>query len=716
MTAPAFATAEPPEPIEPIEPPEPPEPIEPAIEAPPGGRDPIERELALIVARVRLALQKLAAWSGNRAQRIRDGAPLEAAAAQRPGWLDAWTDGDLRRGWAERDDRGQVLARSQALVERDLRDHGVRSRRLAETLGLDDRELDLLHVLLATAVTPDLGGLIAAVTGRAIPTEALIAALFDHGPQRVLTPASALVRWSVCRKVELAPGDGDGLAIDPAILDWFTGAYAVEAALAGAVRPVTPRAPLAGWPIAETCAQIAPCWNREGGLRAVRVIVSAPPGTGRTTFAVAIAAEVGLGFVALDGDAIADDGWREFLIRAHRQAFLGRAAIGFVGEQVARRDWNAMPVPFPLTFVCVEPGAVLRPQPETVDIHVELPAATVADRTHLWRALVPAAATWSDDAVDALATSYRANPGDIADAAHRNLTAPDQVRALMRDRDRHRLGELAQPLACPFTWDDLILPAQVVEVLRDFEHEGRTRAELWEDPSLRRMFPQGRGLFAFLTGSPGTGKTMTAQVIARALGLNLYRISLSGVISKYIGETAKNLTRILARAEHMDAVLLFDEADALFGKRTEIKDAHDRHANTDTNHLLQAIESYAGVAILASNKRANVDPAFIRRLRYVVELPRPDPAQRRALWTSIVGGIAPAGTTTRLAAPLELLAATVDLTGAQIKYAALAALLAARRAGGDITAGHLARGVERELQKDGRALGEREREQVLRAG
>ena len=704
MTAPAYAA----EPFAPA--------AEPAAAAPPIERDPRERELALIVMRVRLALQALAAWSGDRAQRIRDGAPLETAAAQRPGWLDAWTDGDDRRGWAELDDRGQALGRSRALVEGELREHATRSRRFVETFGLDPRELDVLHVLLAVAITPDLGGLIAAVTGRATATEALIAALFDHGPQRVVTPGSALVRWSVCRRVELAPGDGDGLAIDPAILDWFTGAYAVEAALVDAVRVVTPRPPLSGWPIAETCAQIAQCWGGERGLRAVRVIVSAPPGTGRTTFAATIAAEVGLGFVALDDDGVADDGWRELCARAHRQAFLGRAAIAFVGEQVARRDWTAAPVPFPLTFVAIEPGAIVRPQPETVDLHVELPAATVADRARLWRSLVPAAAAWPADTITALATSYRANPGDIADAAHRNLAGPDQVRALMRDRDRHRLGELAQPLACPFTWDDLILPPQVVEVLRDFEHEGRTRAELWEDAALRRMFPQGRGLFAFLTGAPGTGKTMTAQVIARALGLNLYRISLAGVLSKYIGETAKNLTRILARAEHMDAVLLFDEADALFGKRTEIKDAHDRHANTDTNHLLQAIESYAGIAILASNKRANVDPAFIRRLRYVLELPRPDVAERRALWTSILGGIAPPGTTARLAAPLELLASTVDLTGAQIKYAALAALLAARRAETAITAAHLAHGVERELHKDGRALSERERAQVLHAG
>ncbi|TMQ06594.1 MAG: ATP-binding protein, partial [Deltaproteobacteria bacterium] len=309
---------------------------------------------------------------------------------------------------------------------------------------------------------------------------------------------------------------------------------------------------------------------------------------------------------------------------------------------------------------------------------------------------------------------FRASPADIAHAARRAVATPAEAGSVIGERTRDQLGDLAARLECPFSWDDLVLAPGVIEVLRDFEYEGRVRTALWEEPGLRRLFPQGRGLFALFTGAPGTGKTMAAQVLARELGMPLYRISLATVVSKYIGETAKNLQRILSRAEHLDAVLLFDEADALFGRRTEIKDAHDRYANTDTNHLLQAIEAYAGIAILASNKRSNIDQAFTRRLRYVLDFPRPDAAQRRALWTQVLGAIA-GDALAPLDRTIDALASAIELTGAQIKYAALAAILAARRDQHSVRATHLLRGVDRELQKDGRSLTERERALVVHA-
>jgi hypothetical protein len=328
--------------------------------------------------------------------------------------------------------------------------------------------------------------------------------------------------------------------------------------------------------------------------------------------------------------------------------------------------------------------------------------------------MIPAAARWSDADLDRLARQHRVLPGDVAHAAARGVDSVDEAARTVRERGRGRLEDLATRLDCPFSWDDLVLAKPILDLLRDFTFEAQERARVWEAPALRRLFPQGRGLFALLTGLPGTGKTMAAQAIAAELGLDLYRISLATVISKYVGETAKNLERILARAETMDAVLLFDEADALFGKRTEIKDAHDRYANSDTNHLLQAIESYSGIAILASNKKGNVDPAFVRRLRYVVELPRPDAAQRRALWERLVSELCGAETSAASRVLLDATAA-IELTGAQIKFAILAALFAARREGCSVGGPQLVRGLERELFKEGRALSDRERERLLDA-
>ena len=659
-----------------------------------------DRELRAVVAAVQLALYQELAWRAHR--------------TAAPETVDVLDDAAAARAWRADDPRGRELSALRAQADRAVADDAAALRHLAALFGLDDRERDVVRVLLAAALAPELAGAFAALHGRGVPTEAAVARLCEHGLRRVLTPDSPLARWELVRRIELAPGEPDGLALDPAIVDWFTGAFAIEAPLVALARPVEVVAPLASWPLAATAAEVAARWRDGQPARAVRVIVRAPSGTGRASFAAALARTMGLRVLAIDSDGVDDVGWGEVVRRAHRQAFLTQTAMVFTGEAAGRRPWPQLPAPVPLTIVCVEPGAVVAPLTGALDLAVELPPATPAERATLWETIVPAAAGWSGDERAELARRYRATPADLVDVANRNVASPGGAAALIRDRDGDRLGELARRIECPFTWDDLVLPVAVADGLRDFAYEGGIRDELWHQPQLRRMFPSGRGLFLLLTGAPGTGKTMAAQVIARDLGLNLYRISLATVISKYIGETAKNLTRILARAEHMDAVLLFDEADALFGKRTEIKDAHDRYANTDTNHLLQAIEAYAGVAILTSNKRGNIDPAFIRRLRYVLELPRPDVGQRRLLWRRLARDLARVADVDALGRPLDALAA-LDLTGAQIKYAVLAAVVAARRDGGAVTAAHLLRGVDRELQKDGRSLSEREREVVAHA-
>ena len=205
---------------------------------------------------------------------------------------------------------------------------------------------------------------------------------------------------------------------------------------------------------------------------------------------------------------------------------------------------------------------------------------------------------------------------------------------------------------------------------------------------------------------------MAAQVIAANLEQDLFRVDLSSVVSKYVGETSQNLERILSRAEQMDIVLFFDEADALFGKRTEIKDAHDRFANTDTNYLLQAIESYSGIVVLASNKKANIDPAFIRRLRYVLEFPLPDEKQRLQIWRQVVAQLTESETLSRLERGLSVIARDIPVTGAQIKFSFLTACFIARRERQGLNIDHVLRGLKRELLKEGRSLNDREMEKL----
>jgi SpoVK/Ycf46/Vps4 family AAA+-type ATPase len=259
--------------------------------------------------------------------------------------------------------------------------------------------------------------------------------------------------------------------------------------------------------------------------------------------------------------------------------------------------------------------------------------------------------------------------------------------------------------------------AALREALEDIVFEAKHRAVVWEDPEAHRLFPQGQGLIALLSGPPGTGKTMAAQVIAATLGYDLFRVDLAGVISKWVGETSQNFERILTRAADMHAIILFDECDAIFSKRTsEVHDAQDKFANTDAAYLLQAMESYPGIAFLATNQKGNIDPAFIRRLRYLLEFSKPDATQRLDIWRRIVVGLGGEGRRDVLDASLRLLADSVEVTGAQIKFATLGAIFAARRDSSPMELRHLVRGLERELAKEGRALGSRERERIMSHG
>ena len=208
----------------------------------------------------------------------------------------------------------------------------------------------------------------------------------------------------------------------------------------------------------------------------------------------------------------------------------------------------------------------------------------------------------------------------------------------------------------------------------------------------------GKGATALFAGPSGTGKTMAAEVIANEVKLDLYKIDLAGVVSKYIGETEKNLDRIFSAAEGTNAILFFDEADALFGKRSEVRDSHDRYANIEISYLLQKMDAYQGTAILASNLRQHMDESFIRRLAFTVLFPFPDEAHRLSIWK----GIWPLQTPLAEDLGFDYLADRFKLSGGNIKNIALAAAFLAAQDGGVVQMSHLLRGVEREYQKMGK--------------
>jgi AAA+ superfamily predicted ATPase len=664
--------------------------------------------LPWILARLRLRAELRAAWLRSLWAEVSTPGAVSHEEANR---VIADRDApEAEREWLASKDAPIATRRKLQAIEATAATHeGARFSQLRRTFELGPVEIDVLQTCLAFAADPSLGRLFAYLqdhAGRPFVTEPLVARLFGHGRGLRLDAEAALVRWRIVEPTELGPGEPRALVCDPAIAAWLRDEDTLDDALVSIAKllPVLP--PLASWPVDATVETLA----RALADAPSRVRVAGMPGAGRRTFAAAVAARLGLPALAIDASVIDDASWPELFVRAQRRAFLDRCTLVWHGEAARTRRWPDVPQ-FPLQFIVSESSA-----DADVELTVDLPLPSLADRADLWCAIYPRSEGWPAAERDALLQQHRMLPGDVVRAARRKPSDARAAAAAIREASRHKLGDLAERLECPFRWDDVVLEAELRQTLDDLVHEAGARAAFWEKPEARRLFPQGRGLLALFTGSPGTGKTMTAQVIAAELGRDLYRIDLSAIVSKWVGETSKNLERVLTRAAKMDVVLLFDEADALFTRRTDVSTAQDRFANTDTNYLLQAVESYDGIALLSSNRRQGIDAAFLRRLRYVLDVPVPDAAQRRELWRRIVEGLAGVERACALDGELDRLAQTVDATGAQIKLAVLGGVFIASRANAPLDTEHLLVALGRELAKDGRALRERARERVTSRG
>lgn len=313
----------------------------------------------------------------------------------------------------------------------------------------------------------------------------------------------------------------------------------------------------------------------------------------------------------------------------------------------------------------------------------------------------------SDQIVDAVACAASRAPLKSAAAVSPSgdvRVGIDDLCTAARAESGHALTRLARKVEARYTWSDIVLPAEQLEQLHEVCSQAGHWRRVFEEWGFNRKLSLGKGLNVLFSGPPGTGKTMAAEVIANELKLDLYKIDLSQVVSKYIGETEKNLDRIFSAAENSNAILFFDEADALFGKRSEVKDSHDRYANIEIGYLLQKMEEYEGIAVLATNVRHHIDEAFVRRMQAVIEFPFPGEAERRCVWQVAFPVEAPVSRDVDFGA----LARAIRLAGGNIKnIARLAAFLAAAD-GGVIDMRHLVKASRREYQKLGRTWNENE--------
>lgn len=339
---------------------------------------------------------------------------------------------------------------------------------------------------------------------------------------------------------------------------------------------------------------------------------------------------------------------------------------------------------------------------------IELKVPSVAQRIEIWNELLRGHAPLEGDiTVQELAGRYKFTPGQIrvalnyaknegvARSDRTGLSRADLTTGCRMSSNR-KLTDLAKRIEIRFTWDDLVLSENLTEQVRNVAHSYRQIHTFFESWDFGGRFQYGRGISALFGGPSGTGKTMAASVIASELDLELYKIDLSRVVSKYIGETEKNLARIFKEAETSNAILFFDEADALFGKRSEIKDAHDRHANIEINYLLQQMEEYDGLTILATNLSQNIDDAFTRRLQFIINFTKPKAAERERIWRGMFPEKAPVSDDVDFA----LLAENVALAGGGIKNVIFHAGMMALEEGSAISMRHLVRGVRLEYLKE----------------
>ncbi|MFF8617807.1 AAA family ATPase [Streptomyces sp. NPDC015350] len=278
------------------------------------------------------------------------------------------------------------------------------------------------------------------------------------------------------------------------------------------------------------------------------------------------------------------------------------------------------------------------------------------------------------------------------------------LRTAVRAQNGAGLERLARRIEPAVGWDDLVLPPETHRQLSELALRARHRGQVLGEWRMRPGGGRGRGVVALFAGESGTGKTMSAEVVASELGMELYVVDLSIVVDKYIGETEKNLERIFVEASDVNGILLFDEADAIFGKRSQVKDAHDRHANVESAYLLQRIESFDGIAVLTTNLRANLDEAFTRRLDVIAEFPMPDARQRLALWDRCLGAEIPRAADL----DLEFCAQRFELAGGSIRSCAVTAAYRAAEAGGPLGMEQIVSAVLQEYRKLGRLVMESE--------
>ncbi len=579
---------------------------------------------------------------------------------------------------------------------------------LSELFGLSAFERDLLLLCAAVEMDVELAALCAQaqpVTPQPRASFGLALACLPDPHWSALSPTAPLRRW---RLIELESGHGlttAPLRIDERVLHYLAGINDLDPRLRPLLRPLPPPRLLAPTQRDQVTELVDLIRTEPPPLPVIQLAGDDPEG--QQDVAAATLDRLGAHLYRLDArdlpeapaelDALLTLWWRE-------AALLDAALLvdAHPGEGAAQRLLDRCD-----GLVFVTAADPLRGARNDRVLRIDRPAAS--EQRALWEAALGTNAARLNGALDGVAAQFRLSARQIQVAGERlgpslaTRSAPDDTLwQTCRGLERTRLDALAQRIEPAAGWDDLVLPEPQHATLREIAAHVRHRLRVYDDWGFAHQGRRGLGISALFAGESGTGKTLAAEVLARELKLDLYRIDLAAVVSKYIGETEKNLGRVFAAAEDSGVILLFDEADALFGKRSEVRDSHDRYANQEVSYLLQRMESYRGLAILTTNQRAALDPAFLRRIRFVVQFPFPDATLREQIWRRVF----PAATPLCQVDPARL--AQLQLAGGNIRNIALNAAFLAAAEDTAVDMSHLLRAAHREANKRERPLADAE--------
>jgi hypothetical protein len=604
---------------------------------------------------------------------------------------------------------------SSALKNRDQMAAGLQGstalHALSSAFGLSVFEEDLLLLCAGVELDARFMPLCAALQSKlnkSCPTFSLAMRALLGAHWSALIPTAPLRRW---RLIEIGSSDAfasSPLRIDERVLHYLVGLSYLDERLQVLAEqvPVNKHIPASHRNIAEKIVGIL---SKEGQKVLPNIQICGDDGEANRYIAARASADLGMGLYSMKSEDIpALPSEREALARLwEREAFLSNAVLMLDCSELDRGEKMNAAVSFlenvqsPVLTSCRKPLIL----PRRSSIRLDVSRAKRAEQREIWaEALGPMGRTM-DGRLDGLIAEFDLGMMGIqaicSEVEQRGDLEGEELYLELRkaccSQSRPSLEDLAQRIEPAAGWKDLVLPGVQQQILKEIGVHVRQRSKVYDSWGFAGKGSRGLGISALFAGDSGTGKTMAAEVLASDLGLDLYRIDLSQVVSKYIGETEKNLRKVFDAAEGGGAILLFDEADALFGKRSEVKDSHDRYANIEISYLLQRMEAYRGLAILTTNMKSALDRAFLRRIRFVVQFPFPDASNRARIWERMY----PEKTPTE-GLNFEQLS-RLNVAGGNIRNIALYAAFLAADSGEPVKMQHLLRAAQVEYAKMERA-------------